>query len=77
MTKATLKKNLHKTIDIVNNESILNAVYTILSNSINLEVREPLPFTLEEYVNRQRKSLKQIKEGMIKSHSSIKKKYSK
>ncbi len=31
MTKATLKKNIHKAIDSIDDDSVLEAVYTLLS----------------------------------------------
>lgn len=73
MTKAALKKSIHKTIDGVNDESLLKAIYTILNNSIQSEFKEP--FTIEEYKKRQKLSLKQVKEGKVKEHSTLKKKY--
>lgn len=73
MTKAALKKQLHKTIDSVSDENILKAVYTLLNNSLTSEANEP--FSLEEYAKRQKLSLKQIKEGKVKTQDSIKRKY--
>ena len=32
MTKTTLKKNIHKAIDNINDDAILQAVYTLLNN---------------------------------------------
>ena len=76
MTKAALKKNIHKTIDIVNDEGILNAIYLILSKSVKLDKESEMPFSVSEYLDRQKLSLKQIKEGKTKTHHLIKKKYS-
>ena len=76
MTKAALKKNIHKTIDIVNDEGILNAIYLILSKSVKLDKESEMPFSVSEYLDRQKLSLKQIKEGKTKAHHLIKKKYS-
>jgi hypothetical protein len=73
MTKAALKKNIHKTIDLLNNESVLQAVYTILNTAAEKE--NDLPFSLDEYKSRQALSLRQIKEGKVTSHSDIKKKF--
>lgn len=73
MTKATLKKNIHKTIDSLNNESVLEAVYTILNNAVERE--SDLPFSINEYKSRQELSLKQIKEGKTISHLDVKKKF--
>jgi hypothetical protein len=73
MTKAALKKNIHKTIDSLNNESVLQAVYTILNNAVEKE--NDLPFSLDEYKSRQELSIKQIKEGKVMSHSDIKKRF--
>lgn len=73
MTKATLKKQIHKTVDSLNNESVLEAVYTILNNAAEKE--NDLPFSLSEYKARQELSIKQIKEGKVMSHSDLKKKF--
>lgn len=73
MQIVTLKKNIHKKIDSLNNDSILQAVYTILNNAIEKE--NDLPFSIDEYKARQELSLKQIKEGKTITHVALKKKF--
>lgn len=73
MTTLILKKNIHKKIDSLNNESVLKAVYTILNNAV--EEGNDLPFSIDEYKARQELSLKQIKEGKTISQVNIKKKF--
>jgi hypothetical protein len=73
MTTSSLKKELHKTIDEINDNSLLEAVYTLLKKN----VRKPLePMTEKEFYARNSKAQKDIKRGNVVSHKDVKKRFS-
>ena len=75
MTKAAIKKQLHKAIDIVDSEQILKAIYMILNQELKNKKEVIKPFTLEEFYDRNTQSQKEIKQGKLIDHKSVKKKY--
>ncbi len=76
MTATTLKRELHKAIDEVNDNVILEAVYAILNKSIEISHRTIQPFSLDEFYARNAQSQKEIKKGKLIGQSEIKKRFS-
>ena len=76
MTTITLKKELHKAIDVVENAQILNALYNILHAEIKHTKAIFKPFTADEFYARNEQSQKEIKQGKLIEHKAIKAKYS-
>jgi hypothetical protein len=76
MTTAAIKKELHKAIDIVNSEQLLKAIYIILNEELKKADEVIKPFTVEEFYARNSQSQKEIEQGKLLTHKSIKAKYS-
>ena len=76
MTNAALKKELYKTIDAINDNAILEAVYTILKSKSNTK-KAIVPMTEAEFLKRNSASQKDIKNGNWVTHISLKKQFSK
>lgn len=76
MTNAALKKELYKTIDAINDNAILEAVYTILKSK-SIAKKAIVPMTETEFLKRNAKSQKDIKNGNLVTHNSLKKQFSK
>ncbi|MBX3164356.1 MAG: hypothetical protein KF900_07740 [Bacteroidetes bacterium] len=72
MTKTAIKRELHKAIDIVESEQLLKAVHTILSSEIKHKNEVLKPFTLEEFYARNAQSQKEIKQGKLIEHKTVK-----
>lgn len=77
MTKAAIKKQLHKAIDIIDSEQLLKAIYIILNEELKNKKEVINPFALEEFYDRNAQSQKEIKQGKLIEHKSVKIKYSK
>jgi hypothetical protein len=76
MTNAALKKKLYKTIDDINDNEILEAVYTILKSKSSTK-KAFVPMTEAEFLKRNAASQKDIKNGNLVTHASLKKQFSK
>lgn len=76
MTNAALKKELYKTIDAINDNAILEAVYTILKSKSSAK-KTIVPMTEAEFLKRNATSQKDIKNGNLVRHTSLKKQFSK
>ncbi len=76
MTNAALKKELYKTIDAINDNAILEAVYTILKSKSSTK-KAIVPMTEAEFLKRNSASQKDIKNGNLVTHTSLKKQFSK
>jgi hypothetical protein len=71
MTTATLKKQLHKTIDNINDNALLEAVYVLLNNK-----KQTLkPLTEADFYKRNGKSQQDIIEGRLYTQASVKKRF--
>jgi hypothetical protein len=73
MTTLTLKKELHKTIDSITDKAILEAVYTLLQKSV--EGSSLRPMSESDFLKRNTRSQKDIKEGKVVSHTDVKKRF--
>ncbi len=76
MTNAALKKKLYKTIDDINDNEILEAVYIILKSKSSAK-KAIVPMTEAEFLKRNAASQKDIKNGNLVMHTSLKKQFSK
>ena len=76
MTTKILKKQIHEALETVESQELLQAVYVILNNDRKRKEEVLKPFSLEEFYDRQARSQKDIKNGKLIEHKSIKKKYS-
>jgi len=76
MTNTALKNQLYKTIEAIDDSTLLKAVYTILKSNIspqnNLE-----PMSELKFYDRNAKSQKDIKKGNLISQTEMKKKFTK
>ena len=77
MTKAAIKKQIHKAIDIIDSEQLLKAIYILLNEELENKKEVLKPFALEEFYARNAQSQKEIKQGKLIEHKSVKVKYSK
>lgn len=75
MTTATIKKQIHKAIEIVDSESILKAIHLILNAELKHTKKVIKPFTMDEFYIRNKQSQKEIKQGKLIEHKSVKTKY--
>jgi len=75
MTTTTIKKQIHEAIDIVESEPILKAIHMILNAELQHKKKAMKPFTIEEFYARNNQSQKEIKQGRLIEHKSIKMKY--
>ena len=75
MTTTAIKKELHKAIDIVDSEQLLRAIFMILNEELKNKKEAIKPFTLDEFYDRNAQSQKQIKQGKLIEHKSVKAKY--
>lgn len=76
MTKTALKKELYKIIDAINDNEILEAVYTILKSKSNAK-KVIVPITEAEFLKRNASSQKDVKNGNLVTQTSLKKQFSK
>lgn len=76
MTKTAIKKQIHTAIDVVESEQLLKAIYMILNSEIKHTKEALKPFTEEEFYARNAQSQKEIKQGKLIEHKTIKAKYS-
>ena len=76
MTTVAIKKQIHKAIDIVESEQLLKAIYMILNTELKHKKEAIKPFTLEEFYARNEQSQKEIKQGKLIEHKTVKAKYS-
>lgn len=75
MTKAAIKKEIHKAIDIVQSEPILKAIHLILDQEIRQKKESIKALTLDEFYHRNNQSQKEIKQGKLIEHKTVKAKY--
>ncbi len=75
MTKTAIKKQIHKAVDIVDSDQLLKAIYMLLNEEIKNKKEVIKPFTLEEFYDRNDQSQKEIKQGKLIPHKSVKIKY--
>lgn len=74
MTITALKKELYKTIDAIEDNAILEAVYTILKlKGATQKVIKPMSKT--EFLKRNASSQKDIDNGNLVTHASLKKQF--
>ena len=76
MTTTSIKKQIHKAVDIVQSEQILKAIHLILNEELKHKNDSIKPFTLKEFYARNGQSQKQIKQGKLIEHKTVKAKYS-
>ena len=77
MTTTAIKKQIHLAIDTVESPEILKAVQLILNQEIKHNQEIISPFTLEEFYARNIQSQKEIKQGKLIDHKTVKAKYGK
>lgn len=71
MTTVTLKKELHKTIDQITDNALLEAVYTLLKHKTT-----PLkPMSEADFYKRNAISQKDIAEGKLYTQAKVKKRF--
>jgi hypothetical protein len=75
MTTSSIKKQIHKAVDIVDSASILKAIQIILNAELKHKKDIIRPFTMEEFYDRNNQSQKEIKQGKLTEHKHIKLKY--
>jgi hypothetical protein len=75
MTTSSIKKQIHKAVDIVDSASILKAIHIILSAELKHKKETIHPFTMEEFYERNNQSQKEINQGKLIEHKSVKMKY--
>ncbi|MBC7694650.1 MAG: hypothetical protein H7141_04300 [Burkholderiales bacterium] len=73
MTALAFRKEIHKAIDNIESEQLLKAVYIILNEELKHKKESIKPFTLEEFYARNNQSQKEIKQGKLIAHKTIKK----
>jgi len=74
MTATSLKKQIHESVDSINDTDLLAAVYTIL-NKAGREKGDLKPMSLEEFYARNAQSQKEIKEGKLLTQEEVKKRF--
>jgi hypothetical protein len=75
MTTSAIKKQIHKAIDMVQSEPILKAIHLILDQELRQKKEAVKAFTIEEFYARNNQSQKEIKQGKLIEHKSVKGKY--
>ncbi len=75
MTTTALKKQLLETIEKIDDNALLSAVYDILNKAISNSNQELTPFSLEAFYARNAQSQKEIKSGKLISHKEVKKRF--
>ncbi len=75
MTTTAIKKHIHSAIDIVESEQILNAIYLILNQEIKHYSKALSPFSMDDFFKRNAQSQKEIKQGKLIDHKSVKLKF--
>jgi hypothetical protein len=76
MTTTAIKKQIHSAIDIIESEQLLKAIYMILNQEIKNKTDILKPFTLDEFYERNTQSQKEIMQGKLIDHKSVKSKFS-
>lgn len=76
MTTTALKKQIHQALQIVESPEILKAVQLILNQELKHKKEALSPFTLEEFFARNNQSQKEIKQGKLIDHKTVKARYS-
>ena len=74
MTTLTLKKELHKTIDSISDKALLEAVYVLLQTKIQPQISLK-PMSEAAFYIRNAKSQKDIAEGKLYTHASVKNRF--
>ena len=77
MTITAIKKQIHQAIETVESPEILKAVQLILNQEIKHKQEIINPFTLEEFYSRNNQSQKEINQGKLIEHKTVKAKYGK
>ena len=77
MTITAIKKQIHQALETVESPEILKAVQLILNQEIKHRQEIINPFTLEEFYSRNNQSQKEIKQGKLIDHKTVKASYSK
>jgi hypothetical protein len=75
MTTTAIKKQIHSAIDIIESEQLLKAIYMILNQEIKNKTDILKPFTLDEFYERNTQSQKEIMQGKLIEHKSVKTKF--
>ena len=75
MTTITIKKQIHKAVDIIESEQILKAIHIILNQELKHKNDLIKPFSLEEFYARNNQSQKEIKQGKLIEHKTVKAKF--
>ena len=76
MTNTALKNQLYKTIEAIDDSTLLKAVYTILKSNISPQ-KSIEPMSELEFYDRNTKSQKDLKKGNLISQTEMKKKFTK
>jgi len=76
MTTAAIRKQIHKAIDSVHTEPILKAIHLILEQELKQKNEAIKSFTVAEFYERNNQSQKEIKQGKLIAHKTVKAKYS-
>ena len=75
MTTSAIKKQLHDAIDSVDSQPLLKAIQLILDQELKHKKEALVPFKIEEFYARNNRSQKEIREGKLIEHKTIKAKY--
>lgn len=73
MTTATLKKQIHESVDNIHDTDLLEAVYTILHKAGTGKSLKPM--SLREFYARNAQSQKEIKQGKLLTEEDVKKRF--
>jgi len=75
MTTATMKKEIARSIDAIQSEALIKAIYLLLNDEIKQMKNTIKPLTMNEFYSRNKKSEKDIKAGKLKDISKLKAKF--
>ncbi len=75
MTTTAIKKQIHSAIDIIESEQLLKAIYMILNQEIKNKKDILKQFTLDEFYERNNQSQKEILQGKLIDHKTVKSKF--
>ena len=75
MTNTAIKKQIHLAIDNIESEELLKAIHVILNSELNHNKEAIKPFTTVEFYARNNQSQKEIKQGKLIEHKTVKARY--
>lgn len=76
MTTDNMKKEIRRSIEVVQSEELIKAIYLLLHAEVKHIKKAIRPLSMEEFYARHEKSQKDIKAGRLKDSSKLKAKYS-